>query len=406
MNAPAPPTGRLRVTVGSADPYGIDHPISVIHGSTLELVKTSSCNTEISLPVGTYVVSTTLPSGERSVGVAEVVSDELAELALAVAEPAPAAAAPPPPAAAPPADAFVPGSAGGPERPVTRSAAPPASPWHVRFHVRTHEGAYELEETPVSVVSRAPDRVELDVSASGNGLLVAQVAMPGETPLNVALPIYGPTSSQRCRLTIEPGAPGTVANVSLPDNPRVDAVARYLSGGHLREAADLSTDAELLLQAKMADPFGAAVGGYALLRLGRLDALHDWSLNLANWFPWLPDGAVIAGEARALTGDHEAAIELICQAGRRGLPVFSVGLSVLASRLREYAAAPKDAFGANAERVDEAGRLLGHVLEVKAFADFDRVSLAFRGERVDDPATSQTPVSDFRSGGWRNVGEL
>ena len=255
-------------------------------------------------------------------------------------------------------------------------------------------------------MSRRPDRVELDVSASGDGLLFAQVAAPGETPLNVALPIYGPTSSQRCRLTIEWGEPNTIVNVSLPDNPRVDAVARYLNGGHLREAADLSTDAELLLQAKMADPFGAAIGGYALLRLGRLDALHDWPQNLANWFPWLPDGAVIAGETSALAGDHESAIELVCETGRRGLPVFSAGLSLLASRLREYAGAPKDAFGANADRVDEAGRLLGHVLEVMAFADFDRVSLAFRGERVDDPASSQTAVSDFGSGGWRNVGEL
>ena len=56
--------------------------------------------------------------------------------------------------------------------------------------------------------------------------------------------------------------------------------------------------------------------------------------------------------------------------------------------------------------MDEAGRLLVHVLEVMAFTDFDRVSLAFRGERVDDPSMSQTSVSDFGSGGWRNVGEL
>jgi hypothetical protein len=389
------PTGRLKVTVATADPYTVDTPISVIHGETLQLVETSKCNEEISLPVGTYVVSTTLPSGERSVGVAEVVSDELAELALAVEQPPAAEPAPGEPVVAPSA---------APERPVTRSAALTA-PWHVRFHVRTQEGAYELEDTQVSVVSRTPDRVELEVSASGDGLLFAQVAAPDETPLNVALPIYGPTMSQRCRLTIEPGQPSTSVNVSMPDNPKVDAVAQYLNGGHLREAADLSADAGQLLQAKMADPFGAAIGGYALLRLGRLDALHDWPENLANGFTWLPDGAVIAGEASALA-DHESAIELVCEAGRRGLPVFSAGLNLLASRLREYAGAPKEAFGANADRVYEAGRLLVHVLEVMAFADFDRVSLAFRGERVDDPSMSQTSVSDFGSGGWRNVGEL
>ena len=43
-------------------------PIIVIDGKTLQLVQTSSCNEEISLPAGTYVVSATLPSGERADG--------------------------------------------------------------------------------------------------------------------------------------------------------------------------------------------------------------------------------------------------------------------------------------------------------------------------------------------------
>lgn len=388
------PTGRLKVSVDTPEPHYFDAPISVIDGKTLQLVETSTCNEEISLPVGTYLVSTTLPSGERSLGVAEVVSDELSELALTVDQPA---VVPPP---EPALESL--GSAGGALR---RSATPPER-WHVRFHAQTQLGAYEPEEPLISVISRSPGRVELEVSASGDGILFAQIAEPGETPLNVALPIYGPTISQHCRLTIERGQPSTIANVSLPDNPKIDAVARYLNGGHLREAADLSADAEQLLQSKMADPFGAALGGYALLRLGRLDRLHDWPYNLATWFPWLPDGAVIAGEASALADDHETAIAQLCEARRRGLPVFSAGLSLLASRLREYAAAPKEAFGANGDRVAEAGEVLERVLEVMAFADFDRVSLAFRGREIDDPASSQTPVSDFGAGGWRSVAEL
>jgi hypothetical protein len=391
------PTGTLKVSVASSDPYAYDSPISVLDRETLQLVKSSTCNQEIALPVGTYVVSTTLPSGERSSGVAEVASGELAELELSVGQPAAAPTAPAPPAAVE--------SLGAPGRPVTRSAAAPA-PWHVRFFVRTQEGVYEPDEPRVSVVSRTDERVELDVSASGNGLLFAQIAAPGETPLTIALPIYGPTISQQCRLTIEPGRPTTTVNVSLPDNPQIDAVARYLNGGHLREAADLSNDAEQLLQAKMANPFGAALGGYALLRLGRLDRLHDWPQNLASWFEWLPDGAIVAGEASALAGDHETAIVQVCEAARRGLPVFTAGLSLLASRLREYASAPKSAFPKTADRIDEADQLLEPVLKVMAFTDFDRVSLAFRGEEITDPASSQTPVSDFGSGGWRNVGEL
>ena len=388
------PTGTLKVSVASTDPYAYDSPISVLDRETLQLVKSSTCNQEISLPIGTYVVSTTLPSGERSSGVAEVVSGELAELALSVEQPTASAAAPSLESLGPAA------------QPVTRSATV-STPWHVRFFVPGQAGGYEPEEANVTVVSRSPERVELEVQASGNGILFVQVATPGETPLNVALPIYGPTISQQCRLTIaQPDPPKTTVSVSLPDNPKVDAIARYLKGGHLREAADLSADAEQLLESKMADPFGAALGGYALLKLGRLDKLHHWPRNLADFFPWLPDGAVIAAEESALEGDHQTAIVQVCEAARRGLPVFSDGLSLLSSRLREYASAPKSAFPKTADRIDEAGRLLEPVLRVMAFTDFDRVSLAFRGEAINDPASSQTPVSDFGSAGWRNVGEL
>ena len=41
MNTTAP-TGPLKVTVATADPYTVDTPISVIHGETLQLVETSS----------------------------------------------------------------------------------------------------------------------------------------------------------------------------------------------------------------------------------------------------------------------------------------------------------------------------------------------------------------------------
>lgn len=210
-------------------------------------------------------------------------------------------------------------------------------------------------------------------------------------PLTVALPIFGPTSSRSCRLTLGGLAGALTADVSLPDNPQADAVARYLQSGHLVEAAGVIQNAEQLLQRKMADPFGAALGGYALLRSGQLDRLHHWPRNLAGMFPWLPDGAVIAGEEAALEGDHATAIGFVCDAARRGLPVFAAGFSLLAARLREYAGAPAAAFGENGGLVGEAGQHLERALRVMPFVDFARVSFAFRGARVDDPAESQEP---------------
>jgi hypothetical protein len=391
--SPPTPTGRLKVHLESSDPY-FAQPINVIDGSSLQLVAATACNEEIEVPAGTYFVSATLPSGERSVGVADVVSGELSELALGVAELG----------AEMPAASMSLESLGPVDEPPAAEAAPEAAPgsWFTRFHVQTPEGHFQPADPQVHVESVSGDRAELTVSASGDGILFAQVARPGEVPLNVALPIYGPTISQSCLLTIEGGRSALDANVSLPNSPQVDAVARYLQGGHLQEAASVGGDAEHLLEQKMADPFGAALGGYALLRSGQLERLHHWPRNLADWFPWLPDGAVIAGEEAALEGDHTLAIQYVCDAARRGLPVFGAGLSLLASRLREYSVAPRKAFGENGKLVAEAGRLLDGLLAFMPFVDFARVSLAYRGATIDDPVGSQTPFEPADDG-WRDV---
>lgn len=380
-------TGTLKVRLDTTEPY-VRQQVNVIDSTTLELVASPACGEEVEVPAGTYVVSATLPSGERSVGVAEVAANELSELALA----GPAAAAEPPPPPPPPASPAPGLEELGP--PAGADAAPAVkSGWFLRFRVRTQQG-FEPDEPQLDVLAATSERAELTVRASGEGILFAQVARDGEVPLTVALPIYGPTSSQSCRLTLGGWPGGLMADVSLPDHPQVDAVARYLQGGHLVEAAGVIQNAEQLLQQKMADPFGAALGGYALLRSGQVDRLHHWPRNLAGMFPWLPDGAVIAGEEAALEGDHATAIGFVCDAARRGLPVFATGFSLLAARLREYAGAPPDAFGENGGLVAEAGQHLDRALRVMPFVDFDRVSFAFRGGQVDDPAGSQEPFAD------------
>jgi hypothetical protein len=376
----------LKVKLASRDPY-VRQPVNVIDAKTLQLVATPACEDEIELPEGTYLVSAVQPSGERTVGAIQVKPDHLAELELGTVPPASA------PSPAPPGvelEGLGPAPAG---------AAPATSGWFVRFHVQTEEGFAPDEPRVDSVPSG--DGLELTVRASGDGILFAQVARKGEIPLVVALPIYGPTGSQSCRLTVNGPAGALTADVSLPDNPQVDAVARYLQSGHLHEAAAVLENAEQLLQHKMADPFGAALGGYALLRSGQLDRLHHWPQNLAGMFPQLPDGAVIAGEELALEGDHAGALAFVCDAARRGLPVFSAGFSLLASRLREYAGAPPAAFGGNGGLVDEAARHLERILRVMPFVDFARVSFAFRGGRVDDPAGSQEAFTP--TDGWKEL---
>lgn len=164
--------------------------------------------------------------------------------------------------------------------------------------------------------------------------LFAQIARAGTVPLNVAIPV---APGGECRLAVRAGGGGRIEAVADPSP--VSATARsvglYLAAGHLREAAGLASAAEQLLAGKVADPIGATMGGYALLRLGRLGQLHDWPANLAAWFQWLPDGAIVAGELAALRGDPASAREHFGEAVRRGVPLFTDGLSLVARRAAE-----------------------------------------------------------------------
>ena len=78
-----------------------------------------------------------------------------------------------------------------------------------------------------------------------------------------------------------------------------------------------------LLYAKISDPIGAALGAYALLRLGRLDKLdehEDWVRNLADWFPALPDGAVSPPSGLARRGGRASEAERLAARGGAARP--------------------------------------------------------------------------------------
>ena len=118
----------------------------------------------------------------------------------------------------------------------------------------------------------------------------------------VALPL-GSRLLVLCDVHVRVGHAGVSASAQ-PGNPEASAVAGYLNSGRAdRALMTMTATAEQLLQGKMADPIGAIIGGYALLKLHELDRMHDWPDNLANWFETLPDGAVIAGAVAARRGE-------------------------------------------------------------------------------------------------------
>jgi hypothetical protein len=398
--------GRLKVVLPALDAGEVRLTFNLIDADTLALVRTAACEEEITVPAGKYLLSSLLPTGERSLGIAEVAAGELAEAELIPVE-------------EPTAEAVQATKERAPEGPgeleslgVPRDAAPREAPqataWFVRWLIQKGRKIDQARGLNVSLASDAgPDGgTELIVRAPRvNGVLFAQLARPDEIPLNVALPINGRTNSTSCRLTVSSGAPLT-AVVSLFESPQADAVARYLHSGALQEAAnlvaDLAAQAEKLLRDKQADPFGAALGGYALLRLHELARLHDWAQNLADWFPWLPDGAIVAGEQAALSGDHARAVTNFCEAARRGLPVYADGFSMLVSRLREYGQPDDPPPGVAGKLVAEAADHAKRLAPLTPTVDFARIMLALPGARLEDPANSQEPIgAPSAADGWQ-----
>lgn len=99
--------------------------------------------------------------------------------------------------------------------------------------------------------------------------------------------------------------------------------------------ADWADKAEGMLHQKTIDPYAALVGAYLLLRLGRFDLMRIWSRNLADWFPFLPDGCVIwALQAVRERKDSKEATKYLLEASKRGHPIFTEGLKLLSQGLR------------------------------------------------------------------------
>lgn len=137
----------------------------------------------------------------------------------------------------------------------------------------------------------------------------------------------------------------TVTALVRRGQPAAETLLAYLNQGSLRSAKRIAEQvieqAMELLQGKERDPFSACIAGYFLLQAGQLGAL-DWMKNLAEWFPSIPDGAVIYGSALLRTGDRALACSYLLLAAKRGLPIYTVGLRLLFDNLRVLAQAEGD----------------------------------------------------------------
>jgi hypothetical protein len=189
-------------------------------------------------------------------------------------------------------------------------------------------------------------------------------------------------------VTITPRLDGDLAISVTTQSEQAEALLGYLRSGAIEDADVI---AETLLARKMGDPIAAAIGGYYLLRVGRLARLADWGGNLSAWFPWLADGPVINGwqhlhAGRRGDGDLEsefrAARSEFLLAVERGLPVYTEGLRLLFDGLRLVS---EDA-DSHDEEVTQA---LDRVEPFAQAADWSAATVTYGGEDPAEPSVSR-----------------
>ena len=124
---------------------------------------------------------------------------------------------------------------------------------------------------------------------------------------------------------------------------------------------------------KLENPYAASAAALVAVaadRLASADIPEGWLLNLANWFPGLPDGAVILARHRLIRARTEAEIgearRLFLEGYRRGRPVFSLACDWLAEGLTAAAGGDKTVSAA----ADEAGRWAAGLDRSRVFTVF------------------------------------
>lgn len=231
------------------------------------------------------------------------------------------------------------------------------------------------------------DGVYYDLESYG-GAQVLQVGGPGVPWKCVALP-----GALSLRVLIRPAA-GPEGEVHPLDvivsthDTGAEAILSLLDTGAVEDAKVIENAgaAEQMLYQKIANPSGAAIGGYYLLKSGDLDRLHDWTLNLADWIDWMADGPVIRawhvlkdarlhGKDRAET--YAKAREFLLKAVDRGIPVYTEGLRLL-----------RDGINALSQNKDDAEAQAAKAIvdRYTESCDWSAPTTTFLGVRPDQPS--------------------
>jgi hypothetical protein len=235
----------------------------------------------------------------------------------------------------------------------------------------------ELRREPPNILERSNEPLPEGVlyfTPREHGVFLATLAQPGHSPVNAAFAAADYEAHCLVVVTLRPEG-GFGLEVRLR-NPAADALVAFMEHSRFGAAAEMTQaaalSAEALLFEKTRDPLAAAAGAYALLRLGELERLHDWTGNLYEWFPWLPDAVVIRAEHMARSGAGREAIEVLHGLWDRGLPIFTEGFSLAEDLLRRA-------------RDSRSRLLLDRLRDYTPFVDFNRTFVNYTGLEPGTP---------------------
>lgn len=163
------------------------------------------------------------------------------------------------------------------------------------------------------------------------------------------------------------------------DDPELELLVGYLGAGMVGAAADMARSRTGLARRALAEerrPMGATLGAYVLLQAAGPLAVAEFTQDLPERFPWLPDARVLRAEVRARQGEHLGALSDLMALRKIGPPLFSSGLSYALNRMRQYALPiARQRLKADARRFTEFAAQLDWLA---ARTDFDRPILTYR----------------------------
>lgn len=126
-------------------------------------------------------------------------------------------------------------------------------------------------------------------------------------------------------------------DVTVRDS-RLDALLEYLKAGRLSAAAAsvaIFSDDNTIVHAirdKRSNPLAACAAAYVSLATAdreQIERWRNWAPNLMNFFPWMPDGAIIRActlmDGPVSSDTRSEILQLAKEAFNRGLPFFTVG---------------------------------------------------------------------------------